>query len=97
MKKFDWRTAANLEVALETVCRKLPSGGDHETRKRVAEALLRAAMSGHKNLGDFWSPSAARRCGRQTADRPDHGEVRPGPGAERYRSRRQTASPAHGA
>jgi hypothetical protein len=47
MKKFDRRTAANLEVALETVCRKLPSGGDHETRKRVAGALLQAAKTGH--------------------------------------------------
>jgi hypothetical protein len=49
MMKFDRRTTANLEVALETVCRKLPVGGDHETRKRVAQALLRAAKSGHTN------------------------------------------------
>ena len=55
MTKFDRRTAANLEVALDTVCRKLPNGGDHETRKRVAEALLRAAKSGHKTLGDLES------------------------------------------
>ena len=30
-------------------------------------------------LAAIWSPSAARRCGRQTADRPDQGEVRPTP------------------
>jgi hypothetical protein len=27
MTKFDQRIAANLEVALATVCRKLPNGG----------------------------------------------------------------------
>jgi hypothetical protein len=69
MKKFDWRTAANLEVALETVCRKLPSGGDHETRKRVAEALLRTAKSGHTNLGDLESVGrkALREANRRSA------------------------------
>jgi hypothetical protein len=40
-----------LEVALETICQKLPNGGDHETRKRIAEALLQAAESGHATLG----------------------------------------------
>jgi hypothetical protein len=56
-------------VALETVCRKLPSGGDHETRKRVAEALLRAAKSDHKNLGDleFVGRKALRRANRTSA------------------------------
>jgi hypothetical protein len=63
MKKFDRRTAANLEVALETVCQKLPSGGDHETRKRVAEALLRAAKSGH-NVGEL--ESVGRRALRES-------------------------------
>jgi hypothetical protein len=65
MTKFD-RRIANLEVALETVCRKLASGGDHETRKRVAEALLRAAESGHTNLGEL--ESVGRRALRE-ADR----------------------------
>lgn len=69
MKKFDRRTAANLEVALETVCRKLPYGGDHETRKRVAEALLRAAKSGHTNLGELESVgrTALQEAGRRSA------------------------------
>jgi hypothetical protein len=72
MTKFDRRTAANLEVALETVCQKPPNGGDHETRKRVAEALLRAAESGHRNLGDL--ESVGRRALRkQAGHRPDVG------------------------
>ena len=53
MTKFDQRIAANLEVALETICQKLPNGGDHETRKGIAEALLQAAESGHTTLGEI--------------------------------------------
>lgn len=67
MTKFDRRTA-NLEVALETVCRKLPSGGDHEMRQRVAEALLRAAEMGHTNLGEL--ESVGRRALREADRRP---------------------------
>jgi hypothetical protein len=43
MKKVDDRTAANMEVALEEVCRTLPYGGDHKTRKRVAKKLIHSA------------------------------------------------------
>jgi hypothetical protein len=53
MTNFDQRIAANLEVALETICRKLPNGGDHETRKRVAKHLLEAAQKGHTTLGEL--------------------------------------------
>jgi hypothetical protein len=38
---FDSRTQANMEVALDRVCRKSPLGERHEVRKRVAEAILR--------------------------------------------------------
>jgi hypothetical protein len=61
MAEFDRRIAANLEI----VCRKLPGGGDHETRKWVAVELLEAAESG-TNL----RPSAVKRCRRQIADQP---------------------------
>jgi hypothetical protein len=69
VKKLDRRTAANLEVALETACQKLPRGGDHETRKRVAEALLRVAKSGHTNLGELESAGrkALREANRRSA------------------------------
>jgi hypothetical protein len=63
MTKFDQRIAANLEVALATLCRKLPNGGDHETRKRVAEGLLESARSGHTTWVSS-RPSAGGRCGR---------------------------------
>jgi hypothetical protein len=47
MTNFDRVTTANLEVALERVCRELPGGGDH------AEKLLQAVESGHKNLSEL--------------------------------------------
>jgi hypothetical protein len=51
MAKFDERTIANMEVALETSFRDQPHGGDHESRKRVARKLLQSAKSGNPTLG----------------------------------------------
>jgi hypothetical protein len=52
MEKFDERTAANLDVVLDEVCKSLPNnGGDHESRKFVAVKLLRAAHRGKRTLG----------------------------------------------
>lgn len=53
MKKVDERTIANMEVALEQVCRVMPHGGDHATRKLIARKLLHGARHGTSNLGDF--------------------------------------------
>jgi hypothetical protein len=36
MTGIDERTAANMDVVLEQVCRDLPHGGDHESRKHIA-------------------------------------------------------------
>jgi hypothetical protein len=48
------RVAANIDVALENVCRGLPNaGGDHETRKHIAKKLLQAARRGETTLGGF--------------------------------------------
>jgi hypothetical protein len=40
MIKFNERTAANLDVVLEEVCKDLPDGGDHESRKHIAKKLM---------------------------------------------------------
>jgi hypothetical protein len=40
MGKIDERTAANMNVVLEQVCRELPHGGDHEKRKHIAQKPL---------------------------------------------------------
>jgi hypothetical protein len=48
---FDSRTQANMEVALDRVCGNSPLGEQHEVRKRVAEAILKAAREGKFTLG----------------------------------------------
>jgi hypothetical protein len=50
MTKIDERTAANMDVVLEQVCRELPHGGDHERRKRIAQKLLQSARKGNVTL-----------------------------------------------
>jgi hypothetical protein len=48
---FDIRTLANMDVALERVCKKTPLGEQHETRVLVADAILRCARRGKVSLG----------------------------------------------
>jgi hypothetical protein len=48
---FDRRTLANMEVALDRVCGKRPTGEQYEVRKRVAEAIVRCAKSGKIAVG----------------------------------------------
>jgi hypothetical protein len=50
MTKNDQRTAADMDVVLEEACRNLPHGGDHETRKHIAQRLMQAAKKGHVTL-----------------------------------------------
>jgi len=51
MKRFDDRTMANLDVALEAACRSLPNGGDHALRKRIAQKLMASVRGGKATLG----------------------------------------------
>jgi hypothetical protein len=67
MPKLDERTIANMDVVLESVCRRLPSGGDHATRKYVAEKLLQAAKKGNKTLGSL--ESVGRRALQEITQR----------------------------
>lgn len=54
--EFDDRTAANMEAALERVCRRLPADRqDHATRRFVAERIIDAARKGHRTLDEFIS------------------------------------------
>ena len=52
-EEFDERTQANMDVALNKICGELPHGGDHESRKFIAEQLMKAARDGKTNLGDL--------------------------------------------
>jgi hypothetical protein len=47
MAKLTDRTIANMAVALEKACRRLPNGGDHESRKYVAQKLKLRARKGN--------------------------------------------------
>jgi hypothetical protein len=60
MVEFSERTQANMDVVLEEVCAELPNGGDHESRKFIAEQLIQCARSGRTTLGELMY--AARRA-----------------------------------
>jgi hypothetical protein len=64
MTRFDDRTAANMDVVLDDICRVLPNnGGDHESRKFIALRLVRAARGGKRTLGAL--ESVARQAMRK--------------------------------
>jgi hypothetical protein len=53
MNDFDRRTQAHLDFVLDEVCAELPNGGDHESRKFVAEQLMAAARAGERSLAEL--------------------------------------------
>ncbi|MEK9278054.1 MULTISPECIES: hypothetical protein [unclassified Bradyrhizobium] len=53
MTELSERTKANMDVVLEETCRQLPHGGDHDSRRFIAEHLIKAAQSGHATLGEL--------------------------------------------
>jgi len=53
MDEFDHRTMANMDLVLEEVCRQMKHGGDHESRKFVAERLIECARDGRTDLTDL--------------------------------------------
>jgi hypothetical protein len=59
MTKIAERTIANMDVVLEEVCRHLPHGGDHESRKYVAKKLMQSAKKGNVTLEGL-KPVASR-------------------------------------
>jgi hypothetical protein len=49
--RFDVRTLANMEVALERACQYLRTGRDsHEARRYIARKILKCAEAGDKTL-----------------------------------------------
>jgi hypothetical protein len=53
MPELNERTKANMDVVLEETCRQLPHGGDHDSRRFIAERLIEAAQAGHSTLGEL--------------------------------------------
>jgi hypothetical protein len=39
-----------MDVVLEQICQGLPHGGDHESRKRIAQRLMQSAKKGNITL-----------------------------------------------
>ena len=60
MGEFPERVQANMDVILDQVCAELPNGGDHQSRRYVAEQLIQAARQGKITLGEL--TSAGRRA-----------------------------------
>ena len=67
---FDERVTANMDVVLDRVCRELPDGGDHNSRKRIAEKLIQAAKNGCTTLGEL--EAVARRAMLELKNRRSH-------------------------
>ena len=53
MAEFDDRTRANMDVVLEEICREMPHGGDHESRKFIAERLMECVREGRSSLAEL--------------------------------------------
>ncbi|MDE2376560.1 hypothetical protein [Bradyrhizobium sp.] len=53
MSDMSERTKANMDVVLEETCRQLPHGGDHDSRRFIAERLIKAVEAGHTTLGEL--------------------------------------------
>ena len=51
--KFDSRTLANMNVALDRVCQMTPHGEDYAVRKRVARQIVKCASGGKTTLNDL--------------------------------------------
>jgi hypothetical protein len=49
--RFDARTLAKSNVALERICQQRPDGEDHKVRRRVAQRIIQCAKRGRRTLG----------------------------------------------
>lgn len=50
MPEINPQTQTKLDLVLEEVCRSLPNGGDHETRRVIAEKLIASASGSTASL-----------------------------------------------
>jgi hypothetical protein len=67
-ERFNRRTMAAMEVALDRVCERWPNGGEHVRRKRVAQSIIRCARTGNTCLG------ALVEAGERAVARPPGGQ-----------------------
>ena len=53
LSEFDERTQANMNVVLDEICGELPHGGDHESRKAIADQPVQAVRGGKTGLREL--------------------------------------------
>jgi hypothetical protein len=53
--KFDSKTLAKMDVALDRVCETAPRGEQHAVRKRIAREIIKCARSGKTTLDELTS------------------------------------------
>ena len=59
-ERFDRRTLANMEIALERACAVLSTGSDkHRARRHIASRIIRCAESGNRTLGSLTAAAIA--------------------------------------
>ena len=59
-ERFDARTLANMEVALDRACKILPAGSErHEARRHIASRILQCANGGDLTLGGLTEAARA--------------------------------------
>ena len=88
-ERFDSRTLANMEVALELACKTLATGAEeHRIRRYIAGKILKCADGGNKTLGDLTKAGLAAATELCAASAPRR---RPKPRPERM-SKRATNS-----
>ncbi|MCA6109207.1 hypothetical protein [Bradyrhizobium cenepequi] len=51
--KFDSKTLAKMNAALDQICEQTQHGGRHSVRKRIARQIIRCAGSGKTTLGEL--------------------------------------------
>jgi hypothetical protein len=50
---FDTRTMTRMKEALERVCLLLPTGGEHGTRRMIANKIIECAQRGNISLSEL--------------------------------------------
>ena len=64
--KFDSRTLAAMNAALDKVCAQMPDGQVHAVRKRAAKEIVRCASTGQTALDALVSAGERGLAGRAT-------------------------------
>jgi hypothetical protein len=60
MDDFDEQTRTNMDVVLEEICQEMKHGGEHASRKFIAQRLIESAREGRGSLAEL--NSVARRA-----------------------------------